>query len=266
MLACRARLGLQLLGQGCAGLLAPSPVPTAPGSLCCSIPDSPGLSCQLRLQPLQILTAQGFPVLAFHQCLPVWNCVYSHPELHVCCLSVSSAGCPAVLLLAWLPRCLMPVEEPKGKFWGWVLKRGLSNMENTIGSWLKAGIAACEPPTVDRMDVECLQAVQELAELSPGVLTPRDHWSTEQCPSLCYHICLCIDDASSFSFCFLHKPLPFSLQQQPLGSVPISTVGVMACHCVALGSWLAAPCACRACPLPLRAGLALTWLNSCKET
>lgn len=108
-------------------------------------------------------------------------------------------------------------------------------MEDTIGSWLKAGIAACEPPTVDRMGVVCLQAVQELAELSPGVLTPRDHWSTEQCPSLCYHICLCIDDASSFSFCFLHKPLPFSLQQQPLGSVPISTVGVMACHCVGFG-------------------------------
>lgn len=98
------------------------------------------------------------------------------------------------------------------------------------------------------------------------VLTVRDPWSTEQCSSLCYHVCLCIGDASSFAFCFLHKPFPLSMQQQPLGSVPISTAGVMVCHWVALGSQLAAPCAHRACPLPPRAGLALTWLNSCKET
>lgn len=31
----------------------------------------------------------------------------------------------------------MPVEEPRIKFWVWVLKAGLSDGENIIGSWLE---------------------------------------------------------------------------------------------------------------------------------
>lgn len=86
------------------------------------------------------------------------------------------------------------------------------------------------------MDAAWLQAVQELS---------WDPWSAELCPRLCCHVCLGIEDASSFSFCALHKPFPFSMQQQPMVSARVP------CWCdglslVALGSQLAAPCAHRA--------------------